>query len=72
MDWRNRHNEREARPENVAGSFFVDRTCIDCDTCRWMAPETFGRVGRQSAVVSQPTGHEARVRALQALLSCPT
>ncbi|KAG2424776.1 hypothetical protein HXX76_014200 [Chlamydomonas incerta] len=72
MDWGNRRNEREARPENVPGSFFVDATCIDCDTCRWMAPDTFGRVGRQSAVVAQPADGPARVRALQALLSCPT
>ncbi|XP_015064361.1 uncharacterized protein LOC107009532 [Solanum pennellii] len=26
------------RPQNVSGEFFVDHTCIDCDTCRWMAP----------------------------------
>ena len=56
----------------AAGDFFVDRTCIDCDTCRWMAPETFGRAGEQSAVHSQPAAREGRVRALQALLSCPT
>ena len=24
--------------ENVAGEFFVDSTCIDCDTCRQLAP----------------------------------
>jgi hypothetical protein len=29
-------------PENVEGSFFVDSTCIDCDTCRQIAPATFG------------------------------
>ncbi|KAG2424761.1 hypothetical protein HYH02_015143 [Chlamydomonas schloesseri] len=74
MDWRNRRNGREPRPENAPGSFFVDKTCIDCDTCRWMAPETFGRVGAQSAVVAQPAAgdRQGRVRALQALLSCPT
>ena len=25
-------------PENVPGEFFVDSTCIDCDTCRQLAP----------------------------------
>ncbi len=44
----------------------------DCDTCRWMAPDTFGRVGQQSAVVQQPADREGRVAALKALLSCPT
>ncbi|GLC46394.1 hypothetical protein PLESTB_001520600 [Pleodorina starrii] len=72
MDWSHRRNERVPREENVAGSFFVDRTCIDCDTCRWMAPATFSRVGAQSAVVAQPTDRAGRVQALKALLSCPT
>ncbi|MCD9644339.1 hypothetical protein HAX54_032525 [Datura stramonium] len=31
---------RARRPQNVSGDFFVDHTCIDCDTCRWMAPVT--------------------------------
>lgn len=26
--------ERQPREENRPGSFFVDHTCIDCDTCR--------------------------------------
>lgn len=70
--WSNRDNQRDPRAENVPGSFFVDHTCIDCDTCRWMAPDTFGRVGQQSAVVRQPADREGRVAALKALLSCPT
>lgn len=62
----------QRRPENVSGDFYVDRTCIDCDTCRWMAPEVFQEVGEQSAVYHQPTTAEERLRAMQALLSCPT
>jgi glyoxylase-like metal-dependent hydrolase (beta-lactamase superfamily II)/ferredoxin len=65
-------DDRSARPENVEGSFYVDHTCIDCDTCRMMAPETFSRMGPQSAVHAQPTDEAGRIRALQALLSCPT
>ncbi|XP_042483740.1 uncharacterized protein LOC122064094 [Macadamia integrifolia] len=63
---------RQRRPQNVNGDFFVDHTCIDCDTCRWMAPTTFSRVDELSAVVKQPSSKEERVKALQALLSCPT
>ncbi|KAG2488220.1 hypothetical protein HYH03_013214 [Edaphochlamys debaryana] len=70
--WGNAKNERRPRPENVPGSFFVDSTCIDCDTCRWMAPDVFARVGRQSAVTRQPGGREGRLAAMRALLSCPT
>ncbi|MDX2100368.1 MAG: MBL fold metallo-hydrolase [Leptolyngbyaceae cyanobacterium bins.59] len=60
------------RPENVEGDIYVDTSCIDCDTCRWMVPEVFCEVGDQSAVYHQPTREEERVRALQALLACPT
>lgn len=62
----------EKRPENVPGDLYVDHSCIDCDTCRWMAPAIFGRVGSQSAVIHQPANVAERERALQALLSCPT
>ncbi|HIK05713.1 MAG TPA: MBL fold metallo-hydrolase [Trichormus sp. M33_DOE_039] len=60
------------RPQNVNGDFYVDTTCIDCDTCRWMTPEVFYRVDEQSAVHHQPTTEAERLAALQALLSCPT
>ena len=60
------------RPQNTDGDFYVDTTCIDCDTCRWMTPEVFNRTGEQSAVYHQPENETERLRAMQALLSCPT
>ncbi|KAG8473786.1 hypothetical protein CXB51_035975 [Gossypium anomalum] len=112
---------KQRRPQNADGDFFVDHTCIDCDTCRWMAPwnllcvslsgvvigcscgadhclriinydvgqdlrnystfkafyflllqQVFTRVGGMSAVYKQPTCKEDRLKALQALISCPT
>ncbi|BAQ66434.1 MBL fold metallo-hydrolase [Geminocystis sp. NIES-3709] len=62
----------QKREENIAGNFYVDSTCIDCDTCRWMAPSTFSRIGEQSAVYEQPSTSSEEIKALQALLSCPT
>ena len=62
----------QRRSQNTSGDFYVDSTCIDCDTCRWMAPEIFQRVDEQSAVYHQPTNDTERLRSLQALLSCPT
>jgi glyoxylase-like metal-dependent hydrolase (beta-lactamase superfamily II)/ferredoxin len=62
----------QRRPQNVSGDFYVDRSCIDCDTCRWMAPEVFHEAGDQSAVHHQPTNEAERLRAMQALLACPT
>ncbi|MCU0516239.1 MAG: MBL fold metallo-hydrolase [Oscillatoria sp. Prado101] len=60
------------RPENVTGDFYVDSTCIDCDTCRWMAPAVFHSDDEQSAVYHQPANASERLQAMQALLSCPT
>jgi glyoxylase-like metal-dependent hydrolase (beta-lactamase superfamily II)/ferredoxin len=58
--------------ENVPGDFFVDTTCIDCDTCRQIAPEVFAE-GRETAFVHrQPGDTIARRNALRALLACPT
>ena len=62
----------QRRSQNVQGNFYVDSSCIDCDTCRWMAPEVFHRQGDQSAVYHQPSGATEQLKALQALLSCPT
>jgi glyoxylase-like metal-dependent hydrolase (beta-lactamase superfamily II)/ferredoxin len=60
------------RPQNTDGDFYVDTTCIDCDTCRWMTPQVFHRVDEMSAVYHQPANETERLAALQALLSCPT
>lgn len=62
----------QRRTENVSGDFYVDTTCIDCDTCRWMAPTVFTRIGDRSAVFHQPDDPAERQVALQALLACPT
>jgi ferredoxin len=57
---------------NTAGEFYVDETCIDCDTCRWMAPGVFDRAEGQSRVHAQPAGGESLLAAQKALLACPT
>jgi len=61
-----------ARAENIPGNFYVDSTCIDCDTCRWVAPASFDRKGGQSIVFDQPGNRHLEIQALQALLACPT
>ncbi|MEW6732585.1 MAG: MBL fold metallo-hydrolase [Acidobacteriota bacterium] len=60
------------REENVRGDFYVDSSCIDCDLCRQIAPDTFKSAGEQSAVYHQPETAEAELAALKALVSCPT
>src|ERR1700730_12625574 len=59
-------------PENAAGDFFVDSTCIDCDLCRQIAPETFSSLADQSIVHRQPGTPEQEFAALKALVTCPT
>lgn len=57
---------------NVPGEFFVDSSCIDCDTCRWMAPAIFDRAEEQSRVHHQPVDAAETHAAERALLACPT
>ena len=56
---------------NVEGNFFVDSTCIDCDTCRQLAPMTFVEDGEYSAVYQQPGPATEELAAYQALVACP-
>jgi glyoxylase-like metal-dependent hydrolase (beta-lactamase superfamily II)/ferredoxin len=65
-------NSRKRVPENVPGDFFVDSTCIDCDTCRQLATAVFGEAAESSFVKAQPVSGADRRQALQALLACPT
>lgn len=65
-------HESKRRKENIEGSLFVDSTCIDCDTCRWMAPEIYSKISGMSAVVKQPETEKEKLNALQALFACPT
>src|SRR5882724_7786023 len=65
-------NSKKQVPENVPGDFFVDSTCIDCDTCRQIAPSVFGEAVETSFVKAQPVSASDRRHALQALLACPT
>ena len=59
-------------PENVSGEFFVDSTCINCDTCRQIAPSVFAEGNEYAFVHHQPSTDSDRRHALRALVSCPT
>lgn len=62
---------RKKLPTNVEGNFYVDSTCINCDTCRQVAPATFAEDGDYSSVRSQPQNPVELQQAYQALLACP-
>jgi ferredoxin len=61
-------------PENVAGRFYVDDSCIDCDMCRNIAPKFFKRQdeGGYSYVYRQPQTPGEIALAEEARTSCPT
>ncbi len=62
---------RKMVAENVAGEFFVDSTCIDCDTCRQLAPAVFAEASMYSYVHAQPRCADEARAAIRALLACP-
>jgi glyoxylase-like metal-dependent hydrolase (beta-lactamase superfamily II)/ferredoxin len=64
-------NLKKKLDTNVSGNFYVDATCINCDTCRQLAPKSFEEVGEYSAVLRQPETEGQIHQAYQALLACP-
>jgi glyoxylase-like metal-dependent hydrolase (beta-lactamase superfamily II)/ferredoxin len=66
-------SQRLRLAENEPGPFFVDETCIDCDTCRQLAPGVFARSSRLgcSYVAHQPATEADRRDARLALVACP-
>ncbi|NBU21978.1 ferredoxin [bacterium] len=59
--------------DNVAGRYFVDEQCIDCDACRTEAPDNFTRNDEHgySYVYKQPESPEEETRCKAALEACP-
>ncbi|HTK87262.1 MAG TPA: ferredoxin, partial [Nitrospiraceae bacterium] len=64
-------NIKKKLPSNIDGNFFVDSTCINCDACRQLAPETFREQQDFSSVYHQPAGDLDSRHAYQAMIACP-
>ena len=59
--------------QNVAGKYYVDTSCIDCDQCRAIAPALFGRTDDgMSFLVKQPASPEEVASAEEAMAACAT
>lgn len=57
---------------NAEGSFFVDKQCIDCDLCRQMASDFFGRNDDgTSFLIKQPESDAEIAECTEAMESCP-
>jgi ferredoxin len=61
-------------PRNLAGPYYVDTSCIDCDLCRGMAPAVFRRDEDRFAtyVWRQPITASEFHLAEEARAACPT
>ncbi len=59
--------------ETVAGKFYVDDQCIDCDLCRETAPNNYTRSdeGGYSYVYKQPVTPEEEAQCKEAMEGCP-
>ena len=60
-------------PDNVAGKYYVDSSCIDCDVCRTTAPNNFAANEDEgySYVSKQPENADEEAQCEEAMESCP-
>ena len=66
-------NKEKKHEGNIAGQFYVDTECIDCDLCRETAPGNFKRNddGGYSFVFKQPETPEEETQCREAMEGCP-
>ena len=59
--------------DNVAGAWYVDKSCILCSLCSDLAPKSFREStdGDHDVVFKQPETPEEHAQAEQAKLQCP-
>ncbi len=69
--WRGMARADLRNTANADGDWFVDRRCIDCGTCRDIAPQLFVADGDLSVVARQPAADEL-TGAWLAAQACPT
>ena len=66
-------DKNNKHPGQVAGPFYVDTQCIDCDLCRQTAPLNFSRNSDKgySYLSKQPATQEEKKMCDQAKAECP-
>lgn len=66
-------NKNDKCEKNVPGRFYVDKSCIDCDLCRDIAPDFFARDNdtARSKIIKQPISEEEVDECIEAMDSCP-
>lgn len=63
----------DKNPLNVPGRYYNDLSCIDCDLCQGIAPETFKRDDDEGLffVWRQPVTPDEVSKAEEARVACP-
>lgn len=64
-------NKKEKASENVAGSYYVDTTCIGCGQCIDTAGDFFTEGSNGVYVKAQPTADHDIELCEKALANCP-
>ena len=66
-------NNLDAWRQNVPGTYYVNRKCIDCGNCRRHAPNNFGRVSSEihAYVKAQPSTPIEIEQCEKAIACCP-
>lgn len=59
-------------PANANGTYYVDSSCINCDTCREVSPSVFAEHSGYSIVLKQPETPVEIAQTHQAIIACPT
>ena len=60
-------------PQNITGKYYVDSACIDCDQCRAIAPDFFGRTeDGMSFLQKQPVTAEDIALVDETMTACAT
>lgn len=57
---------------SVEGNYYVDSTCINCDTCREIAPNVFQEKEGYSIVIKQPETDTEILNTKHAIFACPS
>jgi ferredoxin len=59
--------------QNLTGKYYVDSSCIDCDQCRAIAPDFFGRTDDgMSFLQKQPASADEVTLVDEAMSACAT
>ena len=66
-------DKANAYADNVAGQYYCDDQCIDCDVCRETAPDNFMRNEDEgySYVYKQPENDQELLLCAEAMEGCP-